>query len=130
MVLTVRKGGYNLDSISNSALAVAKVILGDPPPRLPPMTASADGMETIWHVAMEQSKYWKGISPKACEPRESEFLCIYLAELLNHLCVAIPAKTIPVNGESAFCNLNTLPYRFQQISSSSTVWISCFPNLT
>ena len=64
------KGGYNLDSISNSALAVARVLLGDAPPELPPMMASEAGTETVWQVALEQSKYWKSINPKACEPRE------------------------------------------------------------
>ncbi|KIJ18774.1 hypothetical protein PAXINDRAFT_71358 [Paxillus involutus ATCC 200175] len=64
------EGGYNLDSISNSALAVARVLLGDAPPELPPMMASEAGTETVWQVALEQSKYWKSIHPKACEPRE------------------------------------------------------------
>ncbi|KAG9316543.1 histone deacetylase clr3 [Chiua virens] len=64
------EGGYNLDSISNSALAVARTLLGDAPPELPPMMASEAGTETVWHVALEQSKYWKNINPKACEPRE------------------------------------------------------------
>lgn len=64
------EGGYNLDSISNSSLAVARVLLGEAPPELPPMVASEAGTETVWQVAMEQSKYWKCVNPKACEPRE------------------------------------------------------------
>ena len=68
------KGGYNLDSISNSALAVARVLLGDAPPELPPMMASEAGTETVWQVALEQSKYWKSINPKACEPREGVYI--------------------------------------------------------
>ncbi|KAG2345481.1 histone deacetylase clr3 [Suillus weaverae] len=64
------EGGYNLDSISNSSLAVARVLLGEAPPELPPMVASEAGTETVWQVAMEQSKYWKSVNPKACEPRE------------------------------------------------------------
>ncbi|KAN0091071.1 hypothetical protein V8E55_004637 [Tylopilus felleus] len=64
------EGGYNLDSISSSALAVARVLLGDAPPELPPMMASEAGTETVWQVALEQSKYWRSINPKACEPRE------------------------------------------------------------
>ncbi|KAH7913895.1 histone deacetylase clr3 [Hygrophoropsis aurantiaca] len=65
------EGGYNLDSISRSALAVADVLLGNPPPELPPQQVNEFGTETVWQVAMEQSKYWKSINPKACEPRES-----------------------------------------------------------
>ncbi|KAJ8587474.1 histone deacetylase clr3, partial [Rhizopogon salebrosus TDB-379] len=64
------EGGYNLDSISNSALAVARILLGEAPPELPPMIASETGTETVWQVAMEQSKYWKSVNPKACEPRD------------------------------------------------------------
>lgn len=35
------------------------------------MVASEVGTETIWQVAMEQSKYWKNLDPKSCEPQES-----------------------------------------------------------
>lgn len=66
------KGGYSLDSISNSALAVAKILLGEAPPMLPPMEANTAATETVWQVAVEQSKYWKSISPKAAEPREGK----------------------------------------------------------
>jgi histone deacetylase 6 len=64
------QGGYNLDSISNSAVAVARVILGEAPDQLPPMTAGEAATETVFLVAREQSKYWKSVDPKACEPRE------------------------------------------------------------
>lgn len=59
-----------MDSISKSALAVTKVLLGHAPDELPPMVASDTATETIWQTAMEQSKYWKSVDPKACEPRE------------------------------------------------------------
>lgn len=36
--------------------------------------ASEAGTETVWQVALEQSKYWKGINPKACEPREGTYI--------------------------------------------------------
>ncbi len=64
------QGGYNLDSISNSALAVTKVLLGEAPDELPPLKANEAATETVWLVAREQSKYWKSVDPKACEPRE------------------------------------------------------------
>ncbi|KAL4078462.1 hypothetical protein V8B97DRAFT_1865803 [Scleroderma yunnanense] len=69
-LVVVLEGGYNLDSISNSALAVARVLLGEAPPELPPMIASEAGTETVWQVALEQNKYWKSVNPKACEPRD------------------------------------------------------------
>ncbi|KAF9462480.1 histone deacetylase clr3 [Collybia nuda] len=59
------EGGYNLDSISNSALAVTKVILGEAPEQLPPMTASETASETVWLVAKQHSTWWKSLDPKA-----------------------------------------------------------------
>lgn len=64
------QGGYNLQAISDSSLAVAKVILGEVPPALPQLTASEVGTETIWQVAQEQSKYWRNVDPRACDPVE------------------------------------------------------------
>lgn len=34
------------------------------------MTASEVATETVWQVAMQQSKYWKSVVPKTCEPRD------------------------------------------------------------
>lgn len=68
--LKTLQGGYNLDSISKSALAVTKVLLGEAPDELPPLQANEAATETVWLVAREQSKYWKSVDPKACEPRE------------------------------------------------------------
>ncbi|KAF8806401.1 histone deacetylase complex protein [Phlegmacium glaucopus] len=64
------EGGYNLQSISRSALAVARVLLGQPPDELGSMTANESATETVWLVAREQSQYWKSVDPKSCEPRE------------------------------------------------------------
>ncbi|KAF8590865.1 histone deacetylase complex protein [Ramaria rubella] len=87
------EGGYNLDSNASSALAVARVLLGEAPPELPPMVASEEATETVWQVAMQQSKFWKSIHPKALEPREEsqthtrsipELLKLYRADYLFH----------------------------------------------
>ncbi|TCD63038.1 Histone deacetylase hda1 [Steccherinum ochraceum] len=48
------EGGYNLDAISNSCLAVAKILVGEAPPVLPPLVASQIAAETVWQVAMVQ----------------------------------------------------------------------------
>ncbi|KAI0723546.1 histone deacetylase complex protein [Earliella scabrosa] len=83
-VVVALEGGYCLDAIANSALAVAQVILGEVPPMMEPMTASEAATETIYAVAMEQSKYWKNLDPKKCEPMEEvEPLAISLPELLK-----------------------------------------------
>jgi histone deacetylase 6 len=52
---------------------VTRVILGEAPDQLPPMTACEAATETVFLVAREQSKYWKSVDPKACEPREGIF---------------------------------------------------------
>ncbi|KAJ7783256.1 histone deacetylase complex protein [Mycena metata] len=64
------EGGYNLNSITLSALAVTEIILGGAPGEMQSMVASEAAAETVWLVAREQSKYWKSVSPKACEPQE------------------------------------------------------------
>ncbi|KAJ4483351.1 histone deacetylase complex protein [Lentinula aciculospora] len=78
------EGGYNLDATMNSALAVTKVILGEAPDPLPPMHASETATETVYLVAKEQSKYWKSIDAKSCEPREEvESISFSIPEVLQ-----------------------------------------------
>jgi histone deacetylase 6 len=69
------QGGYTLDSISNCALAVGRMLLGEAPPELPSLVASEVEAETVWLVAKEQSKYWKSINIRACEPSEGLKSC-------------------------------------------------------
>ncbi|KIR69589.1 histone deacetylase 6/10 [Cryptococcus bacillisporus CA1873] len=64
------EGGYNLRAISDSALAVARVLLGEIPPELGILRASQAATEVVYQVALEQSKYWECIDVKACEPPE------------------------------------------------------------
>jgi histone deacetylase 6 len=70
------QGGYTLDSLSNCALSVGRMLLGEAPPELPPLVASEVESETVWLVAKEQSKYWKNISARACEPKEGFYSCL------------------------------------------------------
>ncbi|KAJ9109114.1 hypothetical protein QFC21_000442 [Naganishia friedmannii] len=62
------EGGYNLNAISNSAEAVARVLLGEPVPPLPPLQASDIATEVMYQVAKMQSKYWTSIDVQACMP--------------------------------------------------------------
>ncbi|TFK44766.1 histone deacetylase complex protein [Crucibulum laeve] len=78
------EGGYNLESISNSAVAVTGILLGEAPEELPAMTATEAATETVWQVAREQSKYWKSIDPKTCEPQsEFEDISFSIPEILK-----------------------------------------------
>lgn len=62
--LTFFKGGYNLTSISKSALAVTRTLIGEEPDRLPPARPTDVGFETVQMVAMYQSVHWPCLSPK------------------------------------------------------------------
>ncbi|CAG8450296.1 7362_t:CDS:10 [Ambispora leptoticha] len=64
------EGGYNIDSISRSALACVKVLLGEAPDRLPPIKPSKDCMETVHNVLRVQSRYWKSLAPEHVEIAE------------------------------------------------------------
>lgn len=59
----ILEGGYNLTSISNSALAVAKVLLGEPPENTIRMQPHGDAIEVVDEVTKIQSKYWKCLKP-------------------------------------------------------------------
>ncbi|KZF20599.1 Arginase/deacetylase [Xylona heveae TC161] len=52
-------GGYNLNSISKSALAVTRTLLGEPPDRLDPPVACKAAIDTVHQVARMQSKHWR-----------------------------------------------------------------------
>ena len=70
--LMYSQGGYNLEAISRSSLAVAQVLLGETPAELGVLEASEVATEVMYQVARVQSKYWKSIDVKACEPPEGE----------------------------------------------------------
>ena len=64
---------------------MVKVILGEAPDELRPMIAGESATETVWQVALEQSKYWKSVDPKACEPQEGRYLSlIYTSSIDPH----------------------------------------------
>ncbi|KAK2735021.1 Histone deacetylase hda1 [Myotisia sp. PD_48] len=58
------EGGYNFRSISKSALAVTRTLMGEPPDRLQATTASSPAVQTVRRVATIQSKYWNCLYPK------------------------------------------------------------------
>ncbi|KAF4291467.1 hypothetical protein LV165_005248 [Aspergillus fumigatus] len=58
------EGGYNFRSISKSALAVTKTLMGDPPDRLHSTLPSDLATSTVRRVMMIQSRYWRCMYPK------------------------------------------------------------------
>ncbi|KAL0573198.1 Histone deacetylase hda1 [Marasmius crinis-equi] len=99
------EGGYNIEALTSSAMAVLKVILGEAPDDLPPLEASESATEVVWLVAKEQSKYWKSVDPKACEPREEvEPITFSIPEILkahrqHYLSSTHNMMTVPLLGE-------------------------------
>ena len=57
----ILEGGYNLDSISKSALAVAKVLVGEPPENTITLRPQAEAIEVVDEVIKIQSKYFKSL---------------------------------------------------------------------
>ncbi|CAX39722.1 histone deacetylase, putative [Candida dubliniensis CD36] len=55
----ILEGGYNLDSISKSALAVAKVLVGEPPENTITLRPHLETIEVVDEVMKIQSKYFK-----------------------------------------------------------------------
>ncbi|XP_042422875.1 histone deacetylase 15-like isoform X1 [Zingiber officinale] len=63
-LLVILEGGYNLRSISSSATAVVKVLLGEnPSPQLNNNVPSKAGLQTILQVMEVQMKYWPILKP-------------------------------------------------------------------
>ncbi|KAL1959893.1 hypothetical protein VTO42DRAFT_561 [Malbranchea cinnamomea] len=58
------EGGYNFRSISKSALAVTRTLMGEPPDRLRAPAASKQAVDTVRKVAMIQAAYWQCMYPK------------------------------------------------------------------
>jgi len=60
------------------------------------MMASEAGTETVWQVALEQSKYWKSINPKACEPREGMYITFLTAIPFTAFCTEMDEITFSI----------------------------------
>ncbi|OJD28706.1 histone deacetylase [Diplodia corticola] len=59
------EGGYNLQSIARSAVAVTRTLMGEPPDRLgDEIEPSPLGLSTVELVKRYQSRYWKCMYPK------------------------------------------------------------------
>lgn len=57
------EGGYNLTAISNSALAVAKTLMGYPPPRIQLPKISKEAHKTLDLVRAYHAPYWECMRP-------------------------------------------------------------------
>lgn len=58
------EGGYNFKSISKSALAVTKTLMGEPPDRLTGSAPTKAAVETVRRVRSIQAQHWSRLYPK------------------------------------------------------------------
>ena len=63
------EGGYNLDSISRSATAVARTLMGEPPERLVNTDPTITGVDDVKLVLRQQSRFWSCLYPKDMSAR-------------------------------------------------------------
>lgn len=63
-MLATQQGGYNFRSISKSALAVTKTLMGEPPDRLLKLSPTTAAEETVGRVMGIQAQHWRCMFPK------------------------------------------------------------------
>ncbi|KAI0914628.1 histone deacetylase [Ustulina deusta] len=57
------EGGYNLQAISHSALAVARTLMGEPPPQMEMPPISKEAARVLAKVQAVQAPYWECMRP-------------------------------------------------------------------
>jgi histone deacetylase 6 len=57
------EGGYNLEAISQSALAVARTLMGEPPPKLALPKLNKDAAKVLAKVQAYQAPFWECMRP-------------------------------------------------------------------
>ncbi|KAI5800265.1 putative catalytic subunit of a class II histone deacetylase complex [Peziza echinospora] len=67
-IVVCLEGGYNLLSIAHSALAVTKVLIGEPPGPPTSTVPSNSAKDTIHQVIIQQSRFWDCMSIKGVLP--------------------------------------------------------------
>ncbi|KAL9107460.1 MAG: hypothetical protein Q9227_007657 [Pyrenula ochraceoflavens] len=58
------EGGYNFRSISKSALAVTRTLMGEPPDRLRPTRPTESCVDIVKDVVRIQSRHWNSMHPR------------------------------------------------------------------
>lgn len=58
------EGGYNLHSIADSATAVGRTLMGEPPERLLNTSPTSIGVDDVKLVLRQQSRFWSCLYPK------------------------------------------------------------------
>ncbi|KAI1210513.1 putative histone deacetylase A [Annulohypoxylon truncatum] len=64
------EGGYNLKAISHSALAVARTLMGEPPPKMDIPPINREAAKLLVKVQAAQAPYWECMRPGIIDVRE------------------------------------------------------------
>ncbi|KAI1139775.1 putative histone deacetylase A [Hypoxylon sp. FL0543] len=64
------EGGYNLKAISNSALAVAQTLMGEPPPQLKTPPINKEAARVLARVQAAQAPFWECMRPGIIDVRQ------------------------------------------------------------
>ncbi|KAI0900355.1 putative histone deacetylase A [Annulohypoxylon nitens] len=64
------EGGYNLKAISHSALAVARTLMGEPPPKMEIPPINKEAAKLLVKVQAAQAPYWECMRPGIIDVRE------------------------------------------------------------
>ncbi|KAJ5795323.1 Histone deacetylase class II [Penicillium paradoxum] len=89
------EGGYNFKSISKSALAVTKTLMGEPPDRLLNNSPTDSAVAAVRRVKSIQSQYWSRLYPKTSNhpvfaDRLHDILRVYQSNQLYESCKLTP----------------------------------------
>ncbi|PFH60143.1 hypothetical protein XA68_11385 [Ophiocordyceps unilateralis] len=68
------EGGYNLTAISNSAVAVAKTLMGEPPPKMQLPKINKEAARILAKVQAHQAPYWECMRPGIVNILEAQSL--------------------------------------------------------
>ena len=63
-IVACLEGGYNLQAIAKSALAMTRVMMGEPPDRMAELHPTESGIGDIHRVVRTQARFWKCMYPK------------------------------------------------------------------
>ena len=66
-IVACLEGGYNVDSVEASAVAMTRTLMGEPPERLGPLEPSVSAVKTIQLVLRTQALHWNSLQPRLAE---------------------------------------------------------------
>jgi histone deacetylase 6 len=67
------EGGYNLNAISQSALAVARTLMGEPPPKMEIPHVNKEAARILSRVQAYQAAYWECMRPGVVDVPELQY---------------------------------------------------------